>query len=100
MGQDTSCGICGKHYQDCPHYMKEHIPTSGKALCGAKNVILLNDNWEDCDIDTDDICKKCLKIFGPIDDEDDIWINSMVALEDELGGFPGVVSPPPGRKKK
>ena len=69
MGQDSSCDICGKHYQECSHYLKEHIPNKGKALCKAKNVILLNDNWEDCDIDPDDICKKCLKIHGPLKSE-------------------------------
>lgn len=66
MGQDTSCGICGKHYQSCTHYLKEHIPSKGKSLCGAKKVILLSNDWENRDIDPEDICKKCLKIHGPI----------------------------------
>lgn len=69
MGQDDSCGICGKHYKNCNHYLKEHIPTKGdKSLCGkdiAKLVMLPND-WEHMDCDPDDICKICMKKYGGV----------------------------------
>ena len=67
MGQDTSCGICGKHYQSCQHYVKEHIPTDGvKSLSGrdtSKLDMLLKD-WEQRDCDPEDICKICMKKYG------------------------------------
>ena len=61
MGQDDSCGICGKHCQMCSHFRKEHISEQGKARCGAKgDLILMPHNWKDIDIDPDNICLRCL----------------------------------------
>lgn len=67
MGQDSSCGICGEHYQECRHHRKSHLPLSStngenpKALCGRKNVIVEDTDWYKFDIDPDDICKDCAK---------------------------------------
>jgi hypothetical protein len=63
VGQDDSCGICGK--SDCWHLSrwKEHIATlEGKALCrrGLKNPIL---NSPDTSVDPDIICGRCKKKF-------------------------------------
>lgn len=72
MGQDSSCGICGKHYQECNHYLKEHIPnngSNGKTLCGNKRAkLILDTGWENVDLDPDDLCEVCLKIYGPLKD--------------------------------
>jgi len=70
MGQDSSCGICDKHYQDCKHYMKEHIPTDGdRSLCGRKieKLVMLPKDWEQRDCDPDDICLICMKKYGGVD---------------------------------
>jgi hypothetical protein len=58
MGQDTSCGICGKHYQNCKHYVKEHIDNGdGLPLCGGK---VAGDYVSfSRDSDAEDICNKC-----------------------------------------
>ena len=88
MGQDDSCGICGKHYQCCKHYVKEHIPNiNGKALCGRKvdKLVMLPKDWEHRSCDPDDICITCMKIYGGVakylrilydedEDEDDFEI--------------------------
>lgn len=69
MGQDNSCGLCGKYYQNCKHYLKEHIPTEGdKSLCG-KNIgklVMLPKDWEQRDCDPEDICKICMKKYGGV----------------------------------
>lgn len=65
MGQDDSCGVCGKHYQTCQHFMKEHIPTREDrkvSLCGRKNVLMLEEVWKNIDIDPFDICTTCRKL--------------------------------------
>ena len=61
----NNCGICGKYYKICRHYCKEHIPdlkNKNTAICGRKNVILLNENWSDIDMDPNDVCKHCAKL--------------------------------------
>jgi len=64
MCQDDRCGICGKHYQACRHYLKEHIKgKGGGAICGVIDGILLPDNWKNCDIDPFDICKNCKRLY-------------------------------------
>ena len=65
MGQDNSCGICGKYYQTCCHYVKEHvIKASGGVYCGNKGRLLKISisEFANTDIDPDDICKNCFKI--------------------------------------
>ncbi len=37
MGQDDSCGICGKNYQSCKHFRKSHLKhpeDSLRTVCG------------------------------------------------------------------
>jgi len=63
VGQDDSCGICGKYYQSCRHYVKEHLPYSaGVAFCGRKKVLVLGDDWFDRDIAEEDLCKDCVRL--------------------------------------
>lgn len=70
MGQDNSCGICGKHYQSCKHKSKVHVklPSNPHSYCGMtkhayKNVILITMNdYAYRDIDKEDICKTCYRM--------------------------------------
>lgn len=62
MGQDDSCGICGK--SECKHLRyREHLAyvhrESGEkaSVCGQKDVILFN---EGDDVDPERVCRKCL----------------------------------------
>ena len=64
MGQDDSCGICGK--ADCWHLnQKEHLayvhePSKQKAaVCGQRGAILFD---EGTDVDPDRVCRRCRKI--------------------------------------
>ena len=63
MGQDLSCMICGKYYNECKHYRKEHLPYYDvkKSICGRTNVCILDTDWYDRDINPNDICKDCAK---------------------------------------
>jgi hypothetical protein len=66
MGQENTCGICGKYYQACRHYMKLHLPDkNGNPLCGRKieSVIVEDKNWKNRDIDPYDFCKSCLNLM-------------------------------------
>jgi len=70
VGQDNSCGICGKYYQNCSHYLKEHIPTDGdRSLCGRKieKLVMLPEDWEQRDCDPDDICHTCMAKYGGVE---------------------------------
>jgi hypothetical protein len=71
MGQDTSCGICGKHYQNCKHFIKEHAlnPKTNKTFCGkdpkkvvASSTDIKSGSWFLESVDPDDLCIKCKKI--------------------------------------
>ena len=67
MGSDESCGICGKHYQSCPHFLKEHIERDdekGKALCGRINVIMTDmELVKDSAVDPYNLCNSCIKSY-------------------------------------
>lgn len=67
MGQDDSCGICGKHYQTCKHFLKSHFVGSHFTLCGAstENYVRIGQ-----DVDEEDICKNCQKIISNLAKKD------------------------------
>ena len=59
MGQDESCGICGKHYQGCKHRLKEHFANEfGTPLCGTGGDIYVHLG---SDTDPDDVWVRCKK---------------------------------------
>ena len=71
MGQDSSCGICGKHYQDCQHFMRTHIRKDSintKTFCGRyAHKCDISDSLEEYDsgdTDPDDFCRNCAKAIG------------------------------------
>lgn len=76
MGQDDSCGICGKHYQSCKHYLKSHVQKLGtnELYCGRSRrkglgfnlgLVTESENEYDCGaIDPDDFCIDCQKAIG------------------------------------
>lgn len=67
MGQEDTCGICGEYYKVCKHYRKSHLPKNDKeSYCMRQNVILLPSDWEDMDIDEDDICGSCKRVYTRI----------------------------------
>lgn len=88
MGQDSSCGICSKHYQDCRHYLKVHVTkgnNSDHTFCGRKaNSVVIADQaeYDDVDTDPDDYCKKCVKAIGHR--PGDGWLDD---LDPEEGGW-------------
>ena len=66
MGQDDSCGICGKHYQTCSHHCKSHLRHPMKpirTICGRKaDSVLIEEDvqlWVDDGIHPDDLCQVC-----------------------------------------
>ena len=70
MGQDDRCGICGKHYQSCKHYLKIHVlkPLSQvDVFCGRSNSDLLTEDlgaYNNDSIDPEDFCLQCIKTIG------------------------------------
>lgn len=66
MGQDDSCGICGKHYQTCGHGGKLHlIKDEAWTMCGLNHHLVPSesrDDWDNRDTDPEDKCKNCLKV--------------------------------------
>jgi hypothetical protein len=71
MGMDTSCGICGKHYQSCQHFIKIHAinPETMKTFCGksrhrviAEDIDVVDGNWFLDSVDPDDLCNICKKL--------------------------------------
>ena len=80
MGQNDSCGLCGKHYQQCSHYLKEHAtnPDSGLTFCGrdVRNLIShsIDGQWYIDSIDPMDLCKICRKVTKWDNVVDDLYI--------------------------
>lgn len=73
MGQDNSCGICGRHYQECRHSVKEHLANEEQLpLCGQSGDVIYIELG--CDNDPDNICNKCQSSL-------------MVAARDDFGRF-------------
>ena len=69
MGQDDSCGICGRHYQSCRHAVKEHLkrePRAATTLCGRRADRVLvgsQDIWREAGVSPDDKCLRCHRTF-------------------------------------
>jgi len=71
MGQDDNCGICGKHYQTCRHYVKTHVfsdTQKGFTFCGRQTSKgLVGESmtgYDHVDTDPDDYCQLCQTSIG------------------------------------
>jgi hypothetical protein len=68
MGQDDSCGVCGKHYQACNHHRKEHIMNekAGHIFCSysKKNPVVVDMAvFKEATIDPGDLCLRCVRAY-------------------------------------